>query len=160
MKQNIIKLRNYHKRCEILEKWDRFFVFNNDNEGYKRDNKTLGEFQCIRDSHADHPKAYRGSHLPCSSPMISAQLLPLPKRTKDLEEKELLLILILLAKKTAREVHFPMGLIDQSLNSNIETAKASTEDDRRHILISIVGKTLKELDDKPSALVHEKYDTF
>ena len=58
-----------------------------------------------------------------------------------------------------REAYFPMGLVFQSLDIKVETATASIEDDRRHILNSIVGKAEKDLDDAPESM-HEKYDSL
>lgn len=52
-----------------------------------------------------------------------------------------------------------MGLVLQSLDIKVETATASIEDDRRHILNSIVGKAEKDSYDAPESM-HEKYDSL
>jgi len=56
-----------------------------------------------------------------------------------------------------REIWFPFKLILRSLNTTIETADASVEDDRRHILNTIAGKPEEQLDDTPLK-EHTQYD--
>ena len=52
-------------------------------------------------------------------------------------------------KTTHRESAFPFGLIKQALTVKVETAKASEEDDRIHILHSIRGNDGDGLYDTP-----------
>jgi len=50
---------------------------------------------------------------------------------------------------SAREAAFPYNLIEKSLSIKVEVAEASVEDDRIHILNSIVGRSIEEIDDAP-----------
>jgi len=56
----------------------------------------------------------------------------------------------------AREAAFPYSLIKKSLSIQVESAKASVEADRIHILNSIVGTSSEMIDDEPPTS-HEKY---
>ena len=59
-------------------------------------------------------------------------------------------------KITARENSFPYDLIKKSLSIQVEAAEASVEDDRIHILNSIVGKSGALINNKPPT-THDKY---
>jgi len=48
-----------------------------------------------------------------------------------------------------REAAFPYNLIEKSLSIKVEVAEASVEDDRIHILNSIVGRSIEDIDDVP-----------
>ena len=51
--------------------------------------------------------------------------------------------------KRLRETYFPVGLLRQSLEVSLERGEASVETDRKHILNSIVGRSVAELDLEP-----------
>merc|ERR1740124_72942 len=55
-----------------------------------------------------------------------------------------------------REAYFPFELITQSMEIKVEEGKASVEDDRVHILNSIIGET--DNLDAPPPTSHKKYD--
>jgi len=57
---------------------------------------------------------------------------------------------------SAREDAFPYDLIEKSLSIQVEVAKASVEDDRRHILNSIAGRSIEDIDNAP-LVAHENY---
>ena len=57
---------------------------------------------------------------------------------------------------SAREASFPYKLIEKSLSIKVEVAKASVEDDRIHILNSIVGRSIDNINSVPP-VAHEKY---
>merc|ERR1712008_154689 len=57
---------------------------------------------------------------------------------------------------TAREKHFPYDVISKALNISVENAEASVNDDRVHILNSIIGKSTADINDPPPK-THEKY---
>merc|ERR1712008_422228 len=57
---------------------------------------------------------------------------------------------------SAREAAFPYDLIEKSLTIEVEVAVASVEDDRVHILNSIAGRPIEEIDDTPLA-THDNY---
>jgi len=57
---------------------------------------------------------------------------------------------------SAREAEFPYDLIEKSLSIQVEVAEASVEDDRRHILNSIVGRSIEDIDDEPLT-AHDNY---
>ena len=56
----------------------------------------------------------------------------------------------------AREAAFPYSLIKKSLSIQVESAEASVDADRIHILNSIVGTSSEMIDDEPPTS-HEKY---
>jgi len=56
----------------------------------------------------------------------------------------------------AREAAFPYSLIKKSLSIQVESAEASSEADRIHILNSIVGTSTEMIDDEPPTS-HDKY---
>jgi len=56
----------------------------------------------------------------------------------------------------AREAAFPYELIEKSLSIQVESAKASVEDDRIHILNAIVGCSGEKIDDVPLK-AHDNY---
>merc|ERR1740124_624235 len=55
-----------------------------------------------------------------------------------------------------RESHFPFEVISQSMGIKVEEGKASVEDDRLHILNSIIGET--DNLNAPPPTSHKKYD--
>jgi len=57
---------------------------------------------------------------------------------------------------TARETSFPFELIKKSLSIQVESAQSSVESDRVHILNSIVGHPLNQIDNTPLT-THNKY---
>ena len=57
---------------------------------------------------------------------------------------------------SAREAAFPYELIKKSLSIQVESAEASVEDDRIHILNSIVGCSGEKIDDVPLK-AHDNY---
>merc|ERR1740124_1539407 len=59
-------------------------------------------------------------------------------------------------RTTSREKHFPYNVISKALNINVENANATVNDDRVHILNSIIGKMTIEIDDTPPK-EHHKY---
>ncbi|CAE8602841.1 unnamed protein product, partial [Polarella glacialis] len=60
------------------------------------------------------------------------------------------------ACKSLRELCFPIHILEKGMNLRLQEAQASDEADRRHILNSVVGKQLHELDEAPP-LEHENY---
>ncbi|CAE8603749.1 unnamed protein product [Polarella glacialis] len=60
------------------------------------------------------------------------------------------------ACKSLRELCFPIHVLEKGMNLRLQEAQASEEADRRHILNSVVGKQLHELDEAPP-LEHENY---
>merc|ERR1740124_999731 len=59
-------------------------------------------------------------------------------------------------RTAGREAHFPFELITQSMEIKVEKGKASVEDDRVHILNSIIGETDNLSAPPPTS--HNKYD--
>jgi len=57
---------------------------------------------------------------------------------------------------TTREQHFPYEVISKALKINVENADASVNDDRVHILNSIIGKSIDDIDESPPK-EHQKY---
>ncbi|CAE8608646.1 unnamed protein product [Polarella glacialis] len=60
------------------------------------------------------------------------------------------------ACKSLRELCFPIHVLEKGMNLRLQEAQASEEADRRHILNSVVGKQLHELDEAPP-LEHANY---
>ncbi|CAE8723893.1 unnamed protein product, partial [Polarella glacialis] len=60
------------------------------------------------------------------------------------------------ACKSLRELCFPIHVLEKGMNLRLQEAQASEEADRRHILNSVVGKQLHELDEEPP-LEHANY---
>ncbi|CAE8627837.1 unnamed protein product [Polarella glacialis] len=60
------------------------------------------------------------------------------------------------ACKSLRELCFPIHVLEKGMNLSLQEAQASEEADRRHILNSVVGKQLHELDEAPP-LEHANY---
>ncbi|CAE8596818.1 unnamed protein product, partial [Polarella glacialis] len=60
------------------------------------------------------------------------------------------------ACKSLRELCFPIHVLEKGMNLRLQEAQASEEADRRHILNSVVGKQLRELDEEPP-LEHANY---
>ncbi|CAE8590485.1 unnamed protein product [Polarella glacialis] len=60
------------------------------------------------------------------------------------------------ACKSLRELCFPIHVLEKGVNLRLQEAQASEEADRRHILNSVVGKQLHELDEAPP-LEHANY---
>ncbi|CAE8736089.1 unnamed protein product, partial [Polarella glacialis] len=60
------------------------------------------------------------------------------------------------ACKSLREMCFPIHVLEKGMNLRLQEAQASEEADRRHILNSVVGKQLHELDEAPP-LEHANY---
>ncbi|CAE8639750.1 unnamed protein product [Polarella glacialis] len=60
------------------------------------------------------------------------------------------------ACKSLRELCFPIHVLEKGMHLRLQEAQASEEADRRHILNSVVGKQLHELDGEPP-LEHANY---
>ncbi|CAE8630984.1 unnamed protein product [Polarella glacialis] len=58
--------------------------------------------------------------------------------------------------KSLRELCFPIEVMKTGMDLRLQDAKASREEDRRHILNSLAGKQQHELDDEPDS-EHENY---